>query len=167
MFDLLYEKLNITNKIAKTLESYVDRYDNVEIVQEMIADISAETINSFVNNVGFSFYKNEDIVEFKNASKENNLGLQLEHQNLKHTEFNKKDVGDLFENIDNLPKILNDPSSISNMDYLKMIPSFSNYKKWNDLLKFGFIAVCDIPNYDVKANELLGELKNTCSTISY
>jgi len=167
MFELLYEKLNITNKIAKTLESYVDRYDNVEIVQEMIADISAETINSFVNSVGFSFYKKEGITEFLNANEKNNLGLQLEHQNLKHVEFNKKDVGDLFENIDNLPQILNDSNSNGNMDYLKMIPSFSNYKKWNDLLKFGFIAVCDIPNYDVKANELLGELNNSCSSISY
>lgn len=167
MLELLYEKLNITNKIAKTLESYVDRYDNVEIVQEMIADISAETINSFVNSVGFSFYKKEDITEFMNANQKNNLGLQLQHQDLTHQEFNRKDVGSLFESIDNLPKTLNDSNSNGNTDYLKMIPSFSNYKKWDDLLKFGFIAVCDIPNYDVKANEVLGELNKSCSLITY
>lgn len=167
MFDLLFEKLNITNKISKALEKYVDRYEKVEDIQEMISDISAEIINSFVNNVGFSFYLKEDIVEFETANEINKLGIKLEELKVNHDDFKKEQIGQLFENIDKLPKILDEVDSLNNNEVLKMIPSFSNYKRWNDLLKFGFVAACDIPNYDTKANELLSEIKTNCTEINY
>jgi hypothetical protein len=167
MFDLLYNKLNLNEKIAKSLEKYVDRFDDVEDVQEMISDISAEIINSFINSVGFTYYSKEDIVEFETANKQNNLGLNLDFEEFNFKNFNKEEIGVLFENIDSLPNILNSPDALTNSDVLKTIPSFSNYKRWNELLKFGFIAVCDIPNYDVKANELLSEIKSSCSELKY
>jgi hypothetical protein len=162
MLELLFDKLNLTDKIAKNLEAYVDRYDQVDLVQEMIADIAAETINNFVSSVGFNYFSEQDKEEFKTASEKNSLGLILNHEETRLSEFNKDQVGELFENIDNLPNVMKDNPSISS---LKMIPSYMNYQRWNDLLKFGFIAVCDIPNYDVKANEQLGVIIEKCELI--
>ena len=167
MLDILFDKLNITRKIAKTLESYVDRYDMVDDVHEMIADISAELINSFVNNVGYSHFKKEEKIEFEIANEKNNLGLKIQDKTSIKKIINKEDVGELFENIDNLPNLMNEFGISGNSNTIDMIPSFINYKNWNDLLKFGFIAVCDIPNYDVKANENLGVINKNCLEINY
>lgn len=159
MFELLYEKVNITEKIAKNLEVYVDRYNQVDLVQEMIADIAAETINKFVASVGFEHFQKEVIEEFKEANEKNDLGLNFEYVVTNREVITKSRVGELFESIDNLPKMMDENATV---EKLNMIPSYMNYKKWSDLLKFGFIAVCDIPNYDVKANEQLGEIIKNC-----
>jgi hypothetical protein len=38
---------------------------------------------------------------------------------------------------------------------MKSLPSYSNYLLWRNNLKVGFVSVCDIPNYDIEANEKL------------
>jgi hypothetical protein len=165
MLESLYHKLRLTDKIAESIRKYVDRYDNIEDVQEMIADISAEIINKFINSVGFSYYTDEDIKELNVANTNINLGLDLNHNYLSYNSFTSENVTNLFEILDKLPDLLNE--NPINQDILKNVPSFSNYKKWRDLLKFGFISVCDIPNYNIVANEKLGILKKECCEICY
>ncbi len=165
MLQSLYHKLHLTDKIAESIRKYVDRYDNIEEVQEMIADISAEIINKFINTLGYSYYTAEDVEEINVANINNNLGLDINHDYLSHDSFSTENVANLFEVLDKLPDLLNE--NPINQEILKNVPSFSNYKKWRDLLKFGFISVCDIPNYDVKANEKLGLLKQECDEINY
>lgn len=157
MFSVLFDKLHLTQKIASNLEVYVDRYNKVDLLQEMLADIAAETINNFVYSVGFNYFSEVDKKEFEVASEKNNLGLHLNSDDMRIKSFEKNNVAELFEKIDNLPKTFAQTPLESS---LQVIPSFMNYKRWNNLLKFGFIAVCDIPNYDVKANEELGEIIN-------
>lgn len=165
MLQTLYHKLGLTDKIADSLRSHVDRYDNIEEVQEMIADISSEIINKFINTVGYSYYSAEDVKELRIANSNNKLGLDLDHDYLSYHSFTTENVANLFEILEKLPDLLN--QNPINQEVLKNIPSFSNYKKWRDLLKFGFVSVCDIPNYDIVANESLGILKQECGDIYY
>jgi len=165
MLKTLFHKLHLTDKVAESIRKYVDRYDNIEEVQEMIADISAELINKFINTIGYSYYSDEDIEEMRTANMNNNLGLDLDHNYLSYDSFTSDNVANLFDVLEKLPDLLNE--NPINQEILKNVPSFSNYKKWRDLLKFGFISVCDIPNYDIVANEQLGVLIKECGEIHY
>ena len=163
--NLFKKKLNITEKIAKSIRKYVDRFDNIEEIQEMIADISAEIINKFINTVGYSYFTVEMIEEMRIANINNNLELNIDHNYLSFDSFTKEDIADLFEVIDKLPDLLNE--NPINQEIINNVPNFSNYIKWYNLLKFGFISVCEIPNYDPVSNEKLGILKEECAGIYY
>jgi hypothetical protein len=60
-----------------------------------------------------------------------------------------------------LPKLLNqNPLPLA----AQRLPNYKNYIVWKDLLKTGFLTVCDIPTYDVHANnnlKMLIELNET------
>jgi hypothetical protein len=164
MLQTLYRKLRITDRVAESIRKYVDRYDKIEEVQEMIADISAEIINKFINTVGFAYFSDEKIAEMRTANVNNNLGLQLDHDYLTHTTFSVEDVAGLFQKLDALPELIEPPRD---HEVVKNMPWYGNYKKWRDLLKLGFISVCDIPNYDIDANERLGHIMKACNEIEY
>jgi len=165
MLKALFIKLHLTDKIATSIRKYVDRYDNIEEAQEMIADISAEIINKFITTIGYFYFTEENIEEMRVANINNDLGLNLDHNYLSYDSFSPDMVSTLFEVLDNLPDLLKE--NPINQEILKNVPSFSNYKKWRDLIKFGFISVCDIPNYDLAANEQLGVLKKELEEINY
>ncbi|OQP39818.1 hypothetical protein A4H97_16485 [Niastella yeongjuensis] len=165
MLRSLFHKLHLVDRIAESIRKYVDRYDKIEDVQEMIADISAEIINKFVNTIGFAYFTEERIVDIRTANVNKSLGLELNHDALSHETFTTENVAELFDVLDKLPDLLNEPQI--NQDIVKNIPRYSNYKKWRDLLKLGFISVCDIPNYDIEANERLGTLMKEYGDINY
>jgi len=160
---VLFEQLGITNSIARSIRKYVDRYDKIDEIQEMIADISAEMINQFVNNMGFTNYSDEKLVEIKTADRENNLGLVFDHNcsNYKHMET--EELKDLFDTLDNLTDILNQrpKDEIEKKKWqetIKNVPNYSQYVNWKDLMQIAFVAVCNIPTYNIQANNALGEI---------
>lgn len=165
MLKKLYNKLHLSDMISESIRKYVDRFDNVEMAQEMMADISAEIINKFINSVGFDYYSEENKSDLRIANSKNNLGLEIDHDYLDHEKFNSENVKEMFDVYDNLPQLLN--SNPIDQEILKYVPGMSNYKKWRDLLKFGFISVCDIPTYDIQANEKLAILKSECGEFYY
>jgi hypothetical protein len=149
MFDKLFRKLQLHNEIAGRIRHYVDGYNKMESAYEMIADISAEILNRCINNIGLEYLTESDINELRQANEKNNLGLVLDHDEL----FTDETVTGLFTKIDDLPQLLR-----RNPDAAGSLPSYYSYRLWRDRLKVGFVSVCDIPNYDVAANEKLGSI---------
>jgi len=71
-------------------------------------------------------------------------------------------IQDLFEKIENRAAIMQ-----SHPEEMKSLPNYRNYLAWYNLLKIGFVSVCDIPNYDVQANEQLGVIIKKSESIKW
>ena len=152
MLRALFKKLGISEVIASKIRHYAEEYKNSERTYEMIADISSELINKFISGVGFEFYKEQDISELRYANEKNSLGLMFDHEELKYEENNHAEAATLITKMRNLSSLLNQqPLPID----VKRLPFRKNFIAWYNLLKIGFISVCDIPNYDVHANKKL------------
>jgi hypothetical protein len=158
MFRKLFRKLQLDKIIAEKIRHYVDSYNKTESAYEMIADISSELLNKCINNVGLDYFTESDFNDLKQANEKNDLGLIFEHDE----SFKEKNVAELFSKVDKIQYLMQ-----NNPDAVKSLPSYYNYILWRDRLKIGFVSVCDIPNYDVQANEQLGAIIRECETIKY
>ncbi len=158
LFQKLFEKLGLAKLIAEKIRRYIDGYNKTDFPYEIIADISAELLNKCINTVGFEYFDESEISDLRQANENNNLGLVLDQ----HTNPKEKSVSELFEKIEHCTDIIQ-----SNPEEMKSLPSYHNYLSWYNRLKIGFVSVCDIPNYDIVANEKLGSLIKESETINY
>lgn len=164
MLRTLFKKLQIARLIAERIRRYVDGYRYIEEVYEMIADISAEIINKFINTIGLEYFSESDFAGLKQANEKNALGLILEHKELQFEQNSRAEAAELITKMGNLPELLNQNPLPQDA---KRLPNYRSYIIWYDLLKVGFVSVCDIPNYDVQANNKLREIISECQTINY
>ncbi len=162
MLSRLYEKLNMTEKIAERIRNYVDGYRNIENVYEMIADISAEMINKFINTAGSEYYNSSNFTDLEKVSEQIH-GLCWKHDDLAFEHNSKKEVADLITQMANLPELLN--QNPLPKEKIKLLPNYRNYMIWYDLLKVAFVTASGVPNYDPVANEKLGAIIEATETI--
>ena len=158
MFQKLFKKLGIAKKIAEKIRRYVDGHSKNDLPFEIIADMSAELLNKCINTVGFEYLDESEIRDLLKANEQNKLGLVLDQTG----DSGGKSIADLFIKIENLTEIIQ-----SNPEEMRSLPSYRNYLSWYNHLKIGFVSVCDIPSYDVQANEKLGMIINESETIKY
>lgn len=158
MFQLLFKKTGLSDKIAEKIRLYVDGHSKTELPYEIVADMSAEMLNKFINTVGYEYFDQSEINDLRVANTNNTLGLVIDL----NIEPAGKSVADLFTKIDNWTDIIQ-----SKPEEMKSMPSYRNYLSWYHRLKVGFISVCDIPNYDLAANEKLGNIINELKPIKY
>ena len=162
---ILFKQLDVTNYIAKNIRKYVDRYDKIDEVLEMIADISVAIINKFINSMGYTYYGDDMLQSLNKANAENNLSLVMDHDYLTFKPMTEPELTQLFNSLDRLDEILN--KTPIDKDELKNVPNFSNFLRWKDLLKISFVATCDIPTYDIVANNELGVILKAGKEVSY
>ena len=155
MFERLFSKIDLENVIARRIRAYVDGHGKTDLPYEIVADISAELLNRCIQSVGFDYYDEAEIEDLKQANKRNGLGLVFEA-----VTDNDATLEKMFYRVDNWTEILK-----SHPEEMRLLPSYKNYIDWYNRLKIGFISVCDIPNYDVAANERLGMIIKECSGI--
>jgi len=158
MFKKMFKKLNIAKKIAEKIRRYVDGHNKTDLPYEIVADISSELLNKCINTVGFEYLDESEINDLQQANKKNNLGLMLNQSE----DPKEKSVADLFTKIENWADTIQ-----SKPEEMKALPSYRNYLSWYNRLKIGFVSVCDIPNYDVAANEKLDRIIKECETVRY
>ena len=158
MYQKLFKKIGISEIIAKKIRSYVDDHTKADVPYEAVADISAEILNKCINTVGFEYLDESEISDLKQANISNDLGLIIDVD----TENTYNSIEDLFYNIENRSKILNEEPN-----KLQLLPNYRNYFAWKNRLKVGFVSVCDIPNYDITVNDNLGKVIEKCETINY
>jgi len=166
MLRRLYDKLNVTEIIAQRIRQYVDGYRNIEDVYEMIADISAEIINKFINSVGLDYYTESNFNDLQKVNENKNIGgLSWEHNDLLFENNNKTEVAELITQMANLPELLN--QNPLPKEKIKLLPNYRNYIIWYDLLKAGFVTASGVPNYDPIANDKLGVIIEATEKIEY
>lgn len=158
MFQKLFKKIDISRLIAEKIRRYTDGQNKTDLPYEIIADMSAEMLNKCINTVGFDYFDESEINDLHLANLKNNLGLELNH----HSEINEETVSDLFTKIDNWTDIIQ-----TRPEEMKTLPNYHHYLSWYNNLKIGFVSVCDIPNYDVQANERLGSIIKETATVKF
>lgn len=164
MLRRLFTKLQISEVIAGKIRHYVDGYRNIEDAYEMIADISAEIINKFINTIGFEYLTATELADLKQANEKNGLGLILEHNELQFEQNTPAEAANLITQMGNLPALLNqNPLPLE----ARRLPNIRNFIMWYDLLKVGFVSVCHIPNYDMEANKKLKVIIDQCKAVRY
>lgn len=161
MLRTLYTKLDITGKVVKRIRTYVDGSTRVEESYGMIADLSAEIINKFINTVGIEYYTESDLSDLEIANQKNDLGLVLDYSELDFDENTPEEAARLISNMDRLDQLLNQNPLPPDA---RRLPNYRSYIRWYHCLKVGFVSVCDIPNYDVEANNKLGGIIKSCKT---
>jgi hypothetical protein len=163
MLRRLFTKLQITKTVAERIRRHVDGYRSIEDVYEMIADISAEMINKFINSVGLEYYSESNFADLTKAS-ENINGLSWEHSELQFEQNSREEVAELITKMGNLPELLNQNPLPQDA---KRLPNYRSYIMWYDLLKAGFVTASGVPDYDPIANERLGKIIDECKSIKY
>ena len=164
MLRLLFTKMNVSRLIAERIRHYVDGSRDIEQVYDMIADISTEIVNKFINTVGAAYRSETEKADLERANEKNGLGLVLNHGDLHFSQNTKQEVAELINDMGNLADLLNqNPLPVR----AKRLPNYRSYIMWSDLLKVGFVSVCDIPSYDEKANARLREIIEACKSIQY
>jgi len=163
MLRRLFKKLQISKVIAEKIRYYVNGDRNIEDVYEMIADISTEMINKFINSVGLEYYDASDIDDLKNVRENITAELCWEHDNLKFDKNSREEVAELITDMGNSNLLNQNPLP----EKAKRLPNYRGYIVWSDLLKVGFVTASGVPNYDVQANEKLRVIIEQCQTIQY
>jgi len=158
MFQKLFKKLGIAKRIAEKIRRYVDGHNKTDLPYEIVADISAELLNKCINTVGFEYFDESEINDLRRANAKNGLGLVFD-QSANPTE---KSVADLFNKIEKRMEFIR-----FKPEEMKSLPSYRNYLAWYNRLKVAFVSVCDIPNYNMAANEKLGNIIKECESVKY
>lgn len=139
---------DLVQLIAASISPSVDAITVPHAILDMIADTTAEIINSFVLDFGYSGYDALKLAELRAINDDKHLGLSFAY------DVNRAMPADLeaFSAMFDAMRPTEENSSLTNL------PSFTNYNIWTEMLLISFIASHDIPTYDVEANRKLGEI---------
>ena len=158
MYQKLFKKFGFADRIAEKIRRYLDGHNKTDLPFEIIADISTELLNKFINTVGFEYLDESEINDLKQANEQNKLGLVLDI----NTNPTENSVEELFYKIDKWTDIIQ-----TQPEEMKSLPSYRNYLAWSNRLKVGFVAVYDIPKYNLAVNANLGKIIDECKTIKF
>jgi hypothetical protein len=151
MYNKLFIRVNLSKRIAQSIRHHIDGRGKAGIPLEIIADISSQILNQCVLNVGFDYLDEGEIHDLKEANEKNKLNLSF----FNDAKPRENSVQELFEKIENQIEIIQ-----KKPDEMKALPNFRNFLLWRDRIKIGFVSVCNIPNYDVAANQQLNSIMN-------
>ncbi len=160
-----YERLDLCNQIAAAISYYVDRLKTLYEAENMIAHITAGIINNFVSSLGWEQYELEEIQKLYEMNQQNRLRLNIPDRREVFEALDEASIEDLFEFMSNLSENLRKVPLRE--DVIHKIPMIRAYKNWRDMIKISFVANCNIPHYDVEANQQLGQLLDQISTTSF
>ncbi len=155
-------KLNITSKIANRIKDYVDIDKKIDLIEDMLAHITAATINEFVVSAGWNYYSVDDIQKLKETNSVNKLNLTFPNDpeifpsiiRVNDENSNSMSVEKLLDYMDNLNENLS--KNPIDMKSIENVPMMKNYRRWRELMKISFIYTCNIPSYDIEGNRRLG-----------
>lgn len=157
---LFKHELNIEELISNTLRRYVLNPSSLDMMVEMLADISSEMINRFVNDMGYSYYSRDRWSNIVKSNDESKLDLNLDKNILDpEKSSDHQTIEKVFHVLDNLDEVVNQVPL--DTEKIKFIPNYSSFVRWTSLMKISFIAACKIPVYDRLANDELRGIINS------
>ena len=164
VYNVTINQLKLKEKVARRIRDHVDGFQNIQTLIDMVADISTETINKFVNTIGIYYRDAQELEHIKKTSAENQLAIAFNSEMNDYKSMDEDALADLFSIMENMEDVINNPDS--RLDAIKNIPIYGNYAKWINMMKIAFVATCDIPTYDVQANKKLEEILKEGKEIS-
>ncbi|MBQ0128415.1 MAG: hypothetical protein KBT57_01115 [bacterium] len=182
MLKSLFEKYEIDRKIAMTIHEYVDTFGvNVKELSEMIADMGAEMVNSFMLSVGYDFYTqsaSDDVMKYlRDANQQHQIGLCFKFIEGGVQQTSNERIADIMAKMDDRSNIRQLMMKYSQVgveglsqqdidDFSACIPGFRQSCRWRDLAKIGYVLTKDIPQYNIEDNDQLGRIIEKCRTLN-
>lgn len=160
---LYFERLHLSDKIIERIRPYVTSPDRLGEMAEMLSDMVAEMLNRFVNTFGTAYFPAKLWGDIRGSVERNEANVELTERDYTSATLDEAGmhqsmatVFDVFENIDTIVN-----SVPLDREKLAYFSNYHAYRQWTEDMKAGFIAVCDIPTYDIAMNNALGELLET------
>lgn len=157
--EVLYrQKVGLSELIAKRIHPYVSASSgSLDEMSDMLADISAEMINSFVNTVGASYYSDEMWDDIRSTVEHNGFDVNLTDDDYARLTYDedvvRESLPQVFDVFDNVDRILNEvPVDTAKLGHFS---NYAEYRKWMDRMKISFLATQGIPKYNVDMNNAL------------
>jgi hypothetical protein len=168
-----FEKLKITKQIAHEIREFVDGPKKIEEAEDMIAHITAGKINEFITSMGWTYYSPTEKAKIRETQKSNSLNLRIPNDQDVFQSLAKivdedspaMSLEKLMDFMENLSEKLNEkPLDVATLQYTPMV---KNYQRWSELMRISFVANCDIPTYNVDANQKLGSILDKLKDFSF
>ncbi len=156
----LYKMLGVHRIITDKVEEYINTFDKESSVN-IIADYLSMELNKYVSSFGFDYLTKEQKREMAENNQRLKLGIEDEM-----IDFDNSQRGvQLLVKVDELnSRLEKDGFKPDLKKALRAVPHYGNQWRWVELMKTGYMFACNLPDYDVQANELLSaiinELKN-------
>lgn len=154
---LFRDKLHVADVMTERIHKYVVDPTNFDSIAEMVADICAEMINRFVNSMGTAYFHEGHWKSIQDTVRHNKFDITVEPTEYEKVVFDaedtRKELNVVFDVFDNVDSILN--ANPVDEDKLSYFSNYHAYREWTDMMKIAFLACCDIPTYDVNANNEL------------
>lgn len=174
-FESMAKFAGLRTAIANAISEYVDYTPDVKDNRiPLIADVAASIYNSFVMDLGYSllhdpsldkvrpkdpqgteFIKGEDVLnDIKSHNEKYNLRLTLDYSLVEQENTLDRDVmTQIFQQLESL-------GGGEGGGQMLKLPSYTNLRKWLEMVKISYIANFKAVDYDEKANEALGIIIN-------
>ncbi len=174
-FESMAKFVGLRTAIANAISEYVDFTPDVKDNRiPLIADVAAGINNAFVMDLGYSllhdpsldkvrpkdpqtteFIKGEDVLnDIKSHNEKYNLNLTLDYSIVEQENSCDRDVmAQIFQQLESL-------GGGEGGGQMLKLPSYTNLRKWIEMVKISYIANFRAVDYDEKANEALGIIIN-------
>lgn len=139
------KQMQLADHIASTIAEFVNVLVTTTINESLVADLLATEINNFVNNLGYNFREEQEIMKLKELCEE--LGLNcFDHIDKPRQEsFSDEELTKMFDDF--------------NENENTLTPSFAlNYEQWVEYMIISFIGKTAVGDYDREANHRMGEI---------
>lgn len=150
----LYKMLNVHRVITNKVDEYLSTF-NKESAVNIVADYLSMELNKFVSSFGYDYLTDEQ----KREMADNNERLKL------RIETDMIDMGEPQRGVQLLVKVDELNTRLQKEGFtptlkkdLRMVPHYGSQWNWVELMKTGYMFACNLPDYDVQANELLAAI---------
>lgn len=152
----VYQLLRVRTVLTDKVKVYLDTLSEQAAIG-IISDYLAMQYNAFCSSFGYAFMseaQRQNVI-----SKNNELRLGLDEEFLKP--FEPIPTLQFLEGLSRQKEILRSRTrSQEDNAFLNQYPQFQCLKRWEQQLRIGYVFGSDLPSYDIKANNELGNILN-------
>jgi len=155
-----FVRLGMVDIIAEAIKDYVDDVELNDDAFFMVSNIITGIINNFVTTAGWKYTSDAERKKIRRIALENNVNTfevtTTEKFNAQHVDHGL--IQDVFGDLENEVNLINESIGKNNTDVVSKFSTLFGLSRWQDCLKFSFMANLEEVNYDIKSNDRLKEI---------
>lgn len=161
---LYFQRLHIPDLISSRIRPYITVPQQLDDMVDMLADICAEMVNTFVSTMGTAYFTPGIWTDISENVKKNGFELDVKPSEafsvVVDDEKIRNEFGEIFDAFEQVDVIESEMSEGSR-DKLQLFSNYNAYRTWTDNMKVAFLAVCNIPQYRIDANNDMRDIIKT------
>lgn len=142
---LVSRRCGLAEDMEQSIAEYVNIVNVANANENLVADLLASKINTFVADLGASTLSDAEMENARKISQSQNLRIFDYMERERKSEYSEEEMAALFD-------ALHDNTE-------SMTPSFdAQYYTWLEYVMLSFIAKVEVPDYNHEANDQLGKI---------